>query len=124
MPLIEEIANEKGINPLLIASVIKSESFGYKYAVGGKGELGLMQINISCTRLTRQEYENIFDPQTNISLGSSILKACLERFKDNTMLALEAYNYGIENVIERKIPKASREYGSSTIRGEKSMNYK
>jgi hypothetical protein len=124
MPLIEEIAKDKSLDPMLVASVIRSESFGYQYAVGSVGELGLMQINMNSTKLTKSEYEEIFDPRTNISIGSSILKACLNKFSGNTMLALEAYNYGLENVLERRIPRETKEYGNSTIRFEKEMREK
>ncbi len=124
MPLITKVAMEKGLDPTLIASIIRSESFGYKYAVGGKGELGLMQINVNAhgIKLTKEQYADIFDPETNIRLGASILKGCLERFDGNPTLALEAYNAGLERVLEKRVPKETKGYSRSTLKNERQMN--
>ncbi len=94
LPIITEAAKNHGLNPELIVSIIKTESYGYRYAIGPIGELGLMQINVNdpSIKLTRCQYENIFDPEININQGASILKRDLSEFGGNAVKAVEAYN--------------------------------
>ena len=42
--------------------------------------------------------EDLFNPETNIKLGTSYLAYLLEMYNGNTILALIAYNAGLGNV--------------------------
>lgn len=112
LPTITQAAKNYGLDPDLIVSIIKAESFGYLHAVGPKGELGLMQININdpSIRLSKWQYENIFDPETNIDIGASILKRFIREFNGNVLKAIEAYNSGSRCVMSGKIPRSTKTY--------------
>ena len=98
-------------------SIIKADSFGYRYAVGPIGELGLMQINVSDPnlKLSKAQYTKIFDPETNIGIGASILKANMQLFNGNVIKAVEAYNSGAGRVLSGRIPKSTMTYYVSTV---------
>ena len=117
LPIITGVAKNYGLDYELIVSIIKTESFGYRYAIGPTGELGLMQINVNdpSIKLTRHQYENIFDPEVNISLGALILKRDLGEFRDNIVKAVEAYNSGPGFVISGRVPRSTRKYYLTTV---------
>lgn len=119
LPIITEVAKNYRLDPKLIVSIIKAESFGYKYAIGPKDELGLMQINIHdpSLRLSRWQYENIFDPEVNINIGASILKWFIMKFNGNTIKAIEAYNSGLERIMSGRIPKSTKNYYVVAVTG-------
>lgn len=71
-PLIVQSAHRYGLNPMLIASVIRVESDFNQYEVSSAGARGLMQV-----MPFHFEYRNVprsrwFDPRTNIDLGCHI----------------------------------------------------
>lgn len=95
----EIIVSEAGKHSLdiaLIKAVIHAESAFDPRAVSPKGALGLMQIMPQTARIyaVRQP----FDPQENIRGGSTHLAKLIRKYKDNTALALAAYNAGEEAV--------------------------
>ncbi len=94
--LITETAEENGLNPALIAAVIRTESNGDPEALSRAGAKGLMQLIDS----TAGDYgvSDSFDPQENVRAGSRYLKDLLDRF-DSLELALAAYNAGPGNVM-------------------------
>ena len=88
---IRAAARETGLDPALIASVIKAESNGDPKAISTAGAKGLMQLVDS----TAQDMgvKEVFDPWQNIRGGSRFLRKMVDRFED-TKLALAAYNAG------------------------------
>ena len=104
--IINQAANENGVDPLLLRSVIGIES-GVKgvNAKSNKGAEGLMQIMPGTARELASQMGlrnyNIYDPRTNVRLGARYLKQQLDAF-GSTELALAAYNAG---------PGAVRRYG-------------
>lgn len=82
----------------LIATVIWYESGGNNI-VGKNGHgCGLMQIDDRRFPDWVRTHQQGLDPASNIDFGSSILRECLDRFKNDNKLALAAYSVGIETV--------------------------
>jgi soluble lytic murein transglycosylase len=94
--IITEASRRFNVDPLLIKAVIKTESdFDHK-AVSHKGARGLMQL--MPTTASDMQVQDPFNPEENIFGGTRYLSVLLERFENDTMLALAAYNAGPEKV--------------------------
>lgn len=101
-----EIYSEKyGIDPLLVAAVMKRESNNNTNAVSAKGAVGLMQImpRTAAEIASQLGIENfndeiLKDPEISIMFGTYYLSWLLSYYKQNLILALAAYNAGIGNV--------------------------
>ncbi len=95
--LIVEAANRHGVDPRLVASVITVESEWVAGAVGGVGEQGLMQIlpstGLWLARVAGLEQVDLFDPYTNVELGTMYLAMLLQDY-GSVEKALAAYNGG------------------------------
>lgn len=92
---IENLADEYDIPSEVVVAIIKRESNFDRYAVGGEGEMGLMQIH-PCN--TWQLYEelgvsDLFDPEENIWGGIYLLSKVFHKY-DTTAMALMCYNCG------------------------------
>ncbi|MCF6096440.1 lytic transglycosylase domain-containing protein [Thermovorax subterraneus] len=99
-------ADEYGVDPYLVAAVIKVESNFSPEAVSPKGAIGLMQIMPDTAQWAAEQIgignikaEEIFNPGVNIRIGTWYLAGLIDEFKD-TDLALAAYNGGRGNVRE------------------------
>ena len=97
-PIIEDVASETGLDPSLIAAVIRWESDGQADAIRYEPYLdvysvGLMQIvTFDWRRLT---VDQLLDPRFNVRTGSYILKTTLDKLAHgNLRLALALYNCG------------------------------
>jgi len=90
--LIRENARLQGIRTDLVRAVVQVESGFNALAKSPKGALGLMQLMPA----TIQEFHvsNAFDPAENIRGGVAYLKQLLDRYSNNEVLALAAYNAG------------------------------
>ncbi len=91
-PLIAQASAQHGVDPALVRAVIHVESRFERRARSPKGAMGLMQLMPATAREYR--VRNAYDPAANIFAGVKKLKGVLETFKDNTALALAAYNAG------------------------------
>jgi soluble lytic murein transglycosylase-like protein len=89
--LVEQSAKAHDVDPLLVHSMIKTESGYNAYAVSPKGAEGLMQLTPPTARMLG--VTNSFDPQQNIEAGVKYLKYLQDIYKDDR-LALAAYNAG------------------------------
>ncbi len=110
--IIRQQASEKQLDPSLLAAVIYAES-RFRDATSHAGARGLMQITPDTARYiarlsggTQFEQGDLSTPQINISYGAYYLRYLLQRYGDNTVLALAAYNGGEGNV-DRWIADAS-----------------
>jgi len=95
--IIKKYADKYNLPPALIASVIAYESNGVKQAYRKEkngASYGLMQVmNFNY----KGNPKDLFDPDTNIKVGTSILKNNYNELKDYTF-AVAAYNAGIGQV--------------------------
>lgn len=103
--LVERHARAHGLDPALLYGIIKSESAFMPDARSPAGALGLMQLMPATARETAQRLGvrldsawRLYEPDTNIELGSAYLHQLLERFGGNLALAAAAYNAGPHRV--------------------------
>ena len=89
-----------GSPELFIYAVMRKESTYYPYAVSRSDARGLLQL-IPATaeqvarKLTSPVYaDELFDPDTNVRLGTAYLGGLLHRFQGQEALAAGAYNAG------------------------------
>ena len=113
--IIRQQAEEKGLDPALIAGVIYTESKFKDGQVSEAGALGLMQITPATAKdIARKSGGSAFEigdlatAQVNISYGAYYLRYLLNRFDGDTTLAVAAYNGGEGNVDTWRREAASR----------------
>jgi soluble lytic murein transglycosylase len=102
--IIRQQAQEKGIDPALIAAVIYAES-RFREQTSDAGARGLMQITPETAldiakRSEAQTFvlSDLGNPQINISYGTYHLRDLLDQYEGNEVAALAAYNAGPGNV--------------------------
>jgi soluble lytic murein transglycosylase len=98
---------ETTIDPNLVASLIKLESYFMKDAVSPVGAVGLMQIMPgTANKLAKQRgspplnKDELFNPETNIRYGIFYLAQLVEMFKGEWFPAICSYNAG-EDVVSK-----------------------
>ena len=89
----------------LIAAVIYAES-RFRDQTSHAGARGLMQITPSTAKLIERlsggqtfKFDDLSDPDINIRYGTFYLRYLLNKFGDNEVAALAAYNAGETNVV-------------------------
>lgn len=100
-PCLIETANRYRVSPILIDAIIKTESDHNPLAINintnGSEDVGLMQINLATwlPTIAQQGYDrnSLFDPCTNITVGSWVLAQEVQRF-GYSWEAVGAYNAG------------------------------
>jgi soluble lytic murein transglycosylase len=104
--VIRQQADDKNLDPTLIAGVIYVESH-FRDQTSHAGAKGLMQLMPSTADYiarksggTRFEQGDLADPQINIAYGSWYLRYLLQHYHGNEALALAAYNAGEGKVDE------------------------
>lgn len=100
-------ASAHGVDPYLVAAVIRSESSWDPEASSHQGARGLMQlmpetaqdmVSKGLVDGRRYSYENLEDPAINIEYGCAYLSYLLTYFNGATDRAIAAYNAGMGNV--------------------------
>ncbi|MEK7357633.1 MAG: lytic transglycosylase domain-containing protein, partial [Bdellovibrionota bacterium] len=125
-------SQSKDIDPLLVLALMRQESAFNTQAVSLVGARGLMQVMPATARsIASVRAAKLFDPKTNIGVGTKYLQRQLVQFRGDVELTLAAYNAGPSRVdrwtkrypTENKflfldfIPfKETREYVSSILR--------
>ncbi len=115
---IQKLAAERGLDPYLVLGLIRQESLFDIRALSPASAIGLMQLLPSTAARTAQQIglpspdrEKLFDPDLNLTLGTSHFKDLLERYSNNLVKAIAAYNAG-ENAVnrwEKQFPTADEE---------------
>jgi soluble lytic murein transglycosylase len=102
--IIRQQAAEKDVPADLIAAVIYSES-RFRDQTSHAGARGLMQITPSTAKVIEQlsggqtfKFSDLSDPDINIRYGTFYLHYLIQKFDDNEVAALAAYNAGETNV--------------------------
>jgi len=98
--LILDAARRHGLNPQLVAAVVRAESAFKPRAVSHKGARGLMQLMPATARRFGVEVAELFTPERNLDAGSRYLRWLVDRFPDDLPRILAAYNAG-EATVER-----------------------
>jgi len=94
--IIVDVAQQHGLDPAFIHSIISVESGYNPFSVSSKGAVGLMQLMPE----TARDYgvENLYSPRENIEGGVKFLKDLTKRYKGREDLVLAAYNAGPEAI--------------------------
>lgn len=102
---IKEYSFKNDLDPFLVAAIVNVESNYNKEAVSPKDARGLMQIGPQTGLWAKQELEIenytedlLFDPETNIKIGTWYLTRLESEFNGNLDTMLAAYNAGSGNV--------------------------
>jgi soluble lytic murein transglycosylase len=100
-------AERNGLDPYMVASLIRQETEFNPGAISNRNAYGLMQLLPSVGRsLARQEgirhfqTSELLNPSTNIRLGTLYLKQMLEKFGGQPEYAFAAYNAGDDRVTD------------------------
>lgn len=101
-PQITEQANSRKVDPKLVMSLIRQESSFNVYAVSSSNAYGLMQMipptaKEIATALKIKNLEvpaTLFEPDTNIRMGTYYFAKMIADFGNNIPFALAAYNAG------------------------------
>jgi soluble lytic murein transglycosylase len=97
-------AKDNGLDPILVASLIRQESQWNPRATSGPGARGLMQLMPSVGKsiaeskgISPWDPAMLYQPAINIELGTSHLSGLMRRYP-NVVRALAAYNAGESRV--------------------------
>ena len=126
---VKEIRNQSGLlttdafsDDPLIQKIIMAESSGDPNAVNKRtGAKGLMQIMDETAKQPGfgvKPLKDVFNPQENVRFGTDYFYAMLDRYDNDTISALAAFNYGPGNVDKwrkkgskfSKLPKETQNY--------------
>ena len=98
-------SEQNNLDPYLVFSIIKNESKFNRNIESQSGAIGLMQLMeetaIEMANEIGQEVvtkEALYNPDTNIKIGTKYFAYLLKHYKENTGLAIAAYNAGMGNV--------------------------
>jgi soluble lytic murein transglycosylase-like protein len=89
---IDSAAKKYGVDPALLAGLVKAESNFNPNAQSGVGAKGLTQLMDATAR--GLGVTNSFDPAQSLDAGAKFLGGLLKQFKGDERLALAAYNAG------------------------------
>lgn len=111
--IIQKIAKERGLDPYLVLALIRQESLFDPKALSPASAFGLMQLlpSTAARAATRSglpppQPKKLFEPDLNVALGTHHLKGLLQRYSNNLVKAIAAYNAGQAAVArwEKRIP--------------------
>ncbi len=115
--MIRDLGKKHGLDPLLIKAIVWRESGFHPDKLGTVGERGLMQVGEAAAKdwAAAEKIEtfmptDLFDPKTNLEVGTWYFKKALDRWKqkdDPLPFALAEYNAGRARV-DRWIQESGR----------------
>ncbi|MDQ3565937.1 MAG: transglycosylase SLT domain-containing protein [Pseudomonadota bacterium] len=98
---VSESAARYNMEPAILYSIMRAESAFFDQARSTAGAVGLMQVLPSTGRQVAKDLGmplaadvKLYDPKTNIALGSRYLHQMLARFNGHLAMAAAAYNAG------------------------------
>ena len=97
---VEEQSKLNRLDPLLVLSLMKQES-GFKAPIiSASGALGLMQLMPFTALDTKKDLRlaSLKDPLTNVSVGTKYLSSLMDKYSNNVVYSLAAYNAGPHRV--------------------------
>src|SRR5437763_1048833 len=94
--VVQEASSKNRLDPDFVSSVIRAESNFKPHAVSKKGAQGLMQLMPSTA--AQLGVADPFDPKANVEAGAAHLSALLDRYNNDPIKALAAYNAGAHRV--------------------------
>lgn len=90
-----------GVDPYLVAAIIREESQYDRQAVSRVGAIGLMQVMPGTASNVARRLgippvgrDDLFDQETNIQIGVHYVEQLLEQFSGNVALTVASYNAG------------------------------
>ncbi len=93
--------NDVGLDPLFLLSVARQESAFNPNARSTAKAKGLLQLlNATARRYFPRGKMNLYDPETNITIGARYLQSLLQKTNNQVPLVLAAYNAGEARVSE------------------------
>ncbi len=105
---VQQASRRDGIHPMAILAIIQVESRFDPQATSPDGAMGLMQISAATGRALAEQMgipwtsdDQLFDPVTNVLLGTRYLASLLEQFQGDMDAALAAFNCGPGRVAAR-----------------------
>ena len=102
--IVKEVADSLDLDWLMLTAMIAQESSFNPNSKSWAGAVGLMQV---IPRFVETEYEQLYDPVTNINEGARIIKEHLEHYSymDSTnqwQMALATYNVGLGHMADAR----------------------
>jgi len=103
---VHRAATAAGIAPRVAFGLVRTESVFRRTAVSPVGAIGYTQVMPGTARSLRPgtTRSDLFDTQTNLSLGFKYLKGLLDHYEGDVRLALTAYNRGpgkVDRLVKR-----------------------
>lgn len=109
---VQAAAKLANLDATLIYGVIRQESLFRTDVVSSAGAVGLAQVLPGTARQIARAWQQpvpaaaeLFDPAVNITLGAAHLRDLMNRYGQQTIVALAGYNAG-ERAVERWLPTA------------------
>lgn len=115
--VVREASSKNRLDPDFVSSVIRAESNFKTHAVSKKGAQGLMQLMPSTA--AQLGVADPFDPRANVEAGTAHLSALLDRYNNDPIKALAAYNAGAHRVKQYNgVPpyRETRDYINKIVR--------
>lgn len=98
--LIFRLARDHGLNPALVAAIVRVESDFDPSALSNKGARGLLQLMPATAARFGVAEGQLYDPRHNLEAGVTYLASLVKRFDGDLPKALAAYNAG-EAMVKR-----------------------
>ncbi|MEQ1681171.1 MAG: lytic transglycosylase domain-containing protein, partial [Nitrospira sp.] len=96
-----KMSGANGVDPFLVAAIIREESQYDRRAVSRVGAIGLMQVMPATANAVAQQHrlpslsrEDLFDQETNIRIGARYVEQLFTQFSGNVVQVIAAYNAG------------------------------
>jgi soluble lytic murein transglycosylase-like protein len=112
---------DASVDPLLVASIVATESSFHSRVKSRAGAVGLMQLRPHVAREVARDSSiewkglaTLHSPDHNVQIGVQYYKELLDRFDGDVQVALTAYNYGPTRV--------SRQLANGTYSGSDYAN--